>query len=235
MTDTSETLKNLTDEADLLVNSLSALKDRLESYKNAEDKLNSTTDSLLNLIDSANGQVKSANKLIEETSKVSVQIIVQWLQAIYAEVKKVDSVKDEIAKNHDSETEQLNRIQEGLGKLETGIGLLFNESAKINDSTKSVVKAESQIVSDSILSKLTSTEISTQEELKKLDIAVGLILNESAKINESTKNVVKAESQIVSNGILSKLISTDKKLSLLSYITGASLLISIVSLILAFL
>jgi len=235
MTDRSETLKNLTGEADMLVKSLSALKDRLESYKKAEDKLNSTTESLLDLIDSATGQVKSANKLIEETSKVSVQIIVQWLQAIYAEVKKVDSVKDTIAKNHEGETEQLNRIQEGLEKIETGIGLLLNESTKINDSTKSVVKTESQIVSDSILSKLYSTEITTQEQLKKLDIAVGLILNESTKIKESTKNVVKTESQSVSDGILSKLSLNEKKLSLLFYVTGASLLISIVSLILAFL
>ena len=235
MTDRSETLKNLTGEADMLVKSLSALKDRLESYKKAEDKLNSTTESLLDLIDSATGQVKSANKLIEETSKVSVQIIVQWLQAIYAEVKKVDSVKDTIAKNHEGETEQLNRIQEGLEKIETGIDLLLNESTKINDSTKSVVKTESQIVSDSILSKLYSTEITTQEQLKKLDIAVGLILNESTKIKESTKNVVKTESQSVSDGILSKLSLNEKKLSLLFYVTGASLLISIVSLILAFL
>ena len=235
MTDRSETLKNLTGEADMLVKSLSALKDRLESYKKAEDKLNSTTESLLDLIGSATGQVKSANKLIEETSKVSVQIIVQWLQAIYAEVKKVDSVKDTIAKNHEGETEQLNRIQEGLEKIETGIGLLLNESTKINDSTKSVVKTESQIVSDSILSKLYSTEITTQEQLKKLDIAVGLILNESTKIKESTKNVVKTESQSVSDGILSKLSLNEKKLSLLFYVTGASLLISIVSLILAFL
>jgi hypothetical protein len=89
MTDRNEELNQLAEEAGLMVESLSELKERINSFHNAETQISSVSDSLIELIQTTSGQVEKASQILEMSAKVGIPELLEWIEPIFNDTKQV--------------------------------------------------------------------------------------------------------------------------------------------------
>ena len=158
MSERTKSLDELAEEASDLVRAMEALKSHIDSYKNAEKCLDSASQNLSDLTKSISEQVQQSEKIIEETSKVSVNQMNKWLQAIYAEAQKLDVTLIELREGRKESSEGFASAQAGFAGLDDkieGHDKKFEERA---NTLASEIKNMSSTLSEQLHSSLLNCE-----------------------------------------------------------------------------
>ena len=131
MTDRNEELNQLAEEAGLMVESLSELKERINSFHNAETQISSVSDSLVELIQTTSGQVEKASQILEMTAKVGIPELLEWIEPIYNDAKQViitqTTLEGRISESQEFITNALTTLGENITVTQ---GLISNAQAE---------------------------------------------------------------------------------------------------------
>jgi hypothetical protein len=131
MTDRNEELNQLAEEAGLMVESLSELKERINSFHNAETQISSVSDSLVELIQTTSGQVEKASQILEMTAKVGIPELLEWIEPIYNDAKQViitqTTLEGRISESQEFITNALTTLEENITATQ---GLITNAQAE---------------------------------------------------------------------------------------------------------
>ena len=183
MTEREKKISELASSAEVLVDALGKLKERLNSFEVAEKSMDSVASELNKLIEGTATQVQLSNKLLESASEMGIIEITKQIQDAVEQISKIE-------KGANAATETLAKVEEVESRIDSMGSGLSGEIGTIASET-SQIKSQLSEVSET-LSAVSDIELKTGEVVNYLQ-GVSKFLESNNKSLETLKKSLEAQ------------------------------------------